>query len=246
MPPAALVLSRATARLLWADAPLRDVIGRALVLEGERVHVVGIAEDARATLSAPPPSVVYLPYWEQPPYRVSLVARSVMSAAALASSMRAAIWRVAPLAPIPTLRPLSDLEATAVAPQRYELTLLVLFASLALLLAAMGVYALVAHSVSRRRKELALRTTLGAHAPDLWRLVLGQALAPVASGVAVGLVAAMVVGRLLAALLFQVTPFSPMVLGPVALAVLGAAGAACLVPARRAIRADPWTALRAD
>jgi predicted permease len=246
MPPAALVLSRATARLLWADAPLPDVIGRALVLEGQRVHVVGIAEDARATLSAPPPSVVYLPYWEQPPYRVSLVARSVMSAAALASSMRAAIWRVAPLAPIPTLRPLSDLEATAVEPQRYELTLLVLFASLALLLAAMGVYALVAHSVSRRRKELAVRTTLGAHAPDLWRLVLGQALAPVASGVAVGLVASILVGRLLAALLFQVTPFSPMVLGPVALAVLGAAGAACLVPTRRAIRADPWTALRAD
>jgi ABC-type antimicrobial peptide transport system permease subunit len=189
---------------------------------------------------------VYQPYWEQPPGHVSLVARSVMSAAALASSIRAAVWRVAPLAPVPTLRPLSDLEATAVAPQRYELTLLVLFASLALLLAAMGVYALVAHSVARRRKELALRTTLGAHAADLWRLVLRQALAPVAGGVAVGLIAAVVVGQLLAAMLFQVAPSSPMVLGPVALAVLVAASAACVVPMRRAIRADPWEALRAD
>jgi ABC-type antimicrobial peptide transport system permease subunit len=153
---------------------------------------------------------------------------------------------VAPLAPVPTLRALSDLEATAVAPQRYELTLLVLFAVLALLLAAMGVYALVAHSVARRRKELALRTTLGASAADLWRLVLRQALAPVASGVAVGLIAAIVVGRLLTAMLFQVTPFSPIVLGPVALAVLVAAGAACLLPMRRAIRVDPWTALRAE
>jgi predicted permease len=246
LPPAALVLSRATARLLWADAPLPDLIGRTLVLEGERVHVVGIAEDARATLSAPPPSVVYLPYWEQPPSRVSLVARSVLSAAALAPSMRAAIWRVAPLAPIPTLRPLSDLEATAVGPQRYEFNLLLLFAGLALILASMGVYALVAHSVARQERELALRITLGADAAALWRLILRQALAPVVGGVVVGLTAAVVVGQLLAAMLFQVTPFSPMVLGPVALAVVAAAGAACVVPARRAIRTDPWTALRAD
>jgi predicted permease len=245
-PPGVLVLSRATARLLWADTPTRDLIGRALVIEGQTVHVIGIVADARAALDAAPPAVVYQPYWEQPPGHVSLVARSVMSAAALASSIRAAVWRVAPLAPVPTLRPLSDLEATAVAPQRYELTLLVLFASLALLLAAMGVYALVAHSVARRRKELALRTTLGAHAADLWRLVLRQALAPVAGGVAVGLIAAVVVGQLLAAMLFHVAPSSPMVLGPVALAVLVAASAACVVPMRRAIRADPWEALRAD
>jgi predicted lysophospholipase L1 biosynthesis ABC-type transport system permease subunit len=241
-----LVLSRATARLLWADTPPRDLIGRALVLEGQTVHVIGIAADARAALATAPPAVVYQPYWEEPPVRVSLVARSMMSAAALASSIRAAIWRVAPLAPVPTLRPLSDLEATAVAPQRYELTLLVLFASLALLLAAMGVYALVAHSVARRRKELALRTTLGAHAADLWRLVLRQALAPVAGGVAVGLVAAIVVGPRLAAKMFEVAPASPVVLIPVALAVLAAAGAACLVPTRRAIHADPWTTLRAE
>jgi predicted lysophospholipase L1 biosynthesis ABC-type transport system permease subunit len=241
-----VVLSQATARLLWADAPLRDLLDRALVLEGQAVHVVGIAADARAALSAPPPPVVYQPYWEETLSSVSVVARSAMPAAVLAAPIRAAIWRVAPLAPVPTLRALSDLEATAVAPQRYELTLLVLFAVLALLLAAMGVYALVAHSVARRRKELALRTTLGASAADLWRLVLRQALAPVASGVAVGLIAAIVVGRLLTAMLFQVTPFSPMVLGPVALAVLVAAGAACLLPMRRAIRVDPWTALRAE
>jgi predicted permease len=244
-PPGALVLSRAAARLLWADAPLRDLIGRALVLEGQKV-VVGIAEDARATLSAPPPAVVYLPYWEQPPFRVSLVARSAISAAALGPSMRAAIWRVAPLAPIPTLRPLTDLEMTAVGPQRYELNLLLLFACLALMLASMGVYALVAHSLARQKRELALRITLGASAPALWRLILREALAPVVGGVAVGLFAAAGAGRLLAAMLFQVAPFSPMVLGPVALAVLVAAGAACVVPTRRAIRADPWTALRAE
>jgi predicted permease len=245
-PPGVLVLSRTAARLLWVDTPPRDLVGRALVLEGQTVHVIGIAADARATLAEAPPAVVYQPYWEEPPTRVSLVARSAMSATALASSIRAAVWRVAPLAPVPTLGPLSDLEATAVAPQRYELTLLVLFAVLALLLAAMGVYALVAHSVARRRKELALRMTLGAHAANLWRLVLRQALAPVASGVVVGLVAAVGAGQLLAAMLFQVTPFSPMVLGPVALAVLVAASVACVVPARRAIRSDPWTALRAD
>ncbi len=245
-PPGAVVLSRATARLLWADQPLRDLVGRALVLESQTVHVVGIAEDARAALSAPPPPVVYQPYWEETLSSVSVVARSTMPVAVLAAPIRAAIWRVAPLAPIPTLRSLSDLEASAVESQRYEFTLLVIFAVLALLLAAMGVYALVAHCVDRRRRELALRMTVGASASDLWWLILRQSLAPVAIGVAVGLVAAVGAGQLLAAMLFQVTPFSPMVLGPVALAVIVAASVACVVPARRAIRADPWTALRAD
>jgi putative ABC transport system permease protein len=245
-PPGVVVLSRATAELLWPGAPLRELPGRALVFEGHTVHVVGIAADARATLVAAAPSMVYQPYWEQAPYRVSLVVRSAVDATTLAAPLRAAIWRVAPLAPIPTLRPLSDLEVTATASQRYQLTLLLLFAGLALLLAAMAVYALVAHSVARRRKELALRITMGARAADLWRLILRQALAPVVGGVGVGLLAALAGGRLLVALLFQVSPSSPLVLAPVALAVLVAAGAACFLSARRAVRADPWTALRAE
>lgn len=246
-PPGLIMLSRAAAQMLWPDAPLDSLLGRALLFNGQQtVRIIAVVADARTSLDAPAPPMVYQPYWEQTPYRVSLVVRGSTPFDRLAAPVRQAIWRVAPLAPIPTLRPLNDLEATAVAPQRYQLTLLLLFASLALLLAAMGVHALVAHSVARRRKELALRITMGASSADLWRLILRQALAPVVAGVAVGLVAALAAGRLLAALLFQVSPSTPVVLAPVALAVVVAAGAACLLPARRAIGADPWTALRVE
>ena len=245
--PSVVILSRSTARLLWPDTPLRDLIRRELFLQGHPVHVIGVAADARATLDAAPPAIVYTPYWTQTPYRVSVVVRSGGSfAAALAGPLRDAIWRAAPLAPIPKLRALDDLESAAVAPQRYLFTLLVVFASIALALAAMGVYALVAHSIARRRKELALRVTLGARSADLWGIILRQALAPVSWGIAAGVVAALAGGRLLTAFLFQVSASSPAVLLPVALGVLLAAGAACVLSARSGINAEPWSALRAE
>ena len=181
-----------------------------------------------------------------PPYSVSLVVRSTLPAAALAAPLRAAIWRVIPDAPIPRLRSLSDFKASVVAPQRYQLTLLLLFAGVALLLAAMGVYALVAHTVAGRRKELALRLAIGASRGDLWSLVLRQALAPVAGGVAAGLIAALWAGRLLASLLFEIHPADPTVLSAVGLIVLIAATGACVLPARRATRTDPTMALRGE
>jgi putative ABC transport system permease protein len=144
------------------------------------------------------------------------------------------------------LRPLSALKTTAVAPQRYQLTLLLLFAGLALLLAAMGVYALTAHNVASRRKELAIRISMGARSGNLWTLILRQALAPVTWGVAVGVVAALAAGRLLSSLLYEINPANPAVLAGVAAAVLLAAGAACLLPVRSATRTDPIAALRAE
>jgi putative ABC transport system permease protein len=241
-----VVLSRATARMLWPGEPPAALLGRALDFQNHTVRVVAVAADTRATLSAPAPAIAYVPYWEQTPYRISIVVRSATPVDRLAAPLRQAIWHAAPLAPIPALVPLGDLETTAVAPERYQLWLLMLFASIALLLAAMGVHALVAHSVARRRKELALRITLGAGGAGLWRLILRQALTPVVIGVLAGLLAALAGGHLVAAMLFEVQPSSPVVLVPVAFAVLGAAGAACLLPARRAIRADPWTALRTE
>jgi hypothetical protein len=102
--------------------------------------------------------------------------------------LRAAIWRLAPDAPIPALRPLSALKDAAVAPQRYQFTLLLLSAGIALLLAATGLYALVAHSVTQRRKEMAIRIAPWARAgANLYGLVLSQALAPVVAGAGAGL-----------------------------------------------------------
>ena len=104
---------------------------------------------------------------------------------------------MAPNAPVPDIEPLGSLRAAATAPQRYQFTLLMTFAGLALLLAAIGVYALVAHSVAQRRKELAIRLALGAPAGAITGLIAGQALAPVGLGALAGLAAAGAAGRLL-------------------------------------------------
>ena len=131
-----------------------------------RPTVVGVAADALdGSLTSAPPAVVYRPYWDYPSSSVSVVVRSTLPASALAAPLRAAIWKLAPDAPIPQLRPLSALRAEAVAPQRYQLTLLLLFAGIALLLAATGVDALVAHSVTQRRKELAIASPWGRAVP---------------------------------------------------------------------------------
>jgi putative ABC transport system permease protein len=244
----AVVISHATAQMLWPGVPARDVVGRKMRFNGQTTPVVvGVAADARdGSLTTAPPSVVYQPYWEQPPYEVSLVVRSALPVTSLAAPLRAAVWRLAAEAPIPSLQPLSFLRATAVAPQRYQLTLLLLFAGLALLLGAMGVYALTAHNVARRRKELAIRISLGARGGDIWALILREALAPVMWGVGVGVAAALVSGRLISSLLYDIKPANPAVLAAVASAVLLAAGAACLLPVRSATRTDPIAALRAE
>jgi predicted lysophospholipase L1 biosynthesis ABC-type transport system permease subunit len=242
-----VMISRATAHALWPGDNPRDVVGRKIMVNERPRIIVGVTADALdGALTATAPSVVYEPYWEYPPYSLSLVVRSTLPAASLAGPLRAAIWKLAPDAPIPELRSLDDFKATVVAPQRYQLSLLLLFAGLALLLAAMGVYALVAHEVAGRRKELALRIAIGARRGHLWLLILRQALAPVVWGVLAGLVAALATGRVLESLLFEIAPTNPLVLTAVASVVLLAAAAACVLPARRATRTDPTSALRSE
>jgi ABC-type antimicrobial peptide transport system permease subunit len=165
---------------------------------------------------------------------------------AIAGPLRAAVWTLAPNAPIPEIEPLGSLRAAATAPQRYQFTLLMTFAALALLLAAIGVYALVAHSVAQRRKELAIRLALGAPASAIRGLIARQALAPVAAGALVGLAAALAGGRVLQSLLYGVGTHDPVALSVAVGVVLFAAVLACVLPARRATRVDPNAALRAE
>ena len=242
-----VVVSLTTVHLLWPGLSPEQALGRAILFNGQTEPIIiGVAADSRTSLTAATPAVTYQPYWTQPPYHFSLVVRSGLPASALAAPLRAAIWKIAPNAPVPTVKPLSDLESDAVAPQRYQLTLLLLFAGLALLLAALGVYALVAHSVTRRSKELAIRIALGAGRGSIWSLIVRQALAPVLAGTMAGLLGDLAAGRVLAGFLFQTAPSSPGVLAAAALAMLLAALAACLAPARRATRVDPLVALRTE
>lgn len=244
-----VIVSRAAVIALWPElvkTPARAV-GRGFAIDGQPAQILAVAGDVRASLKTQPPSVIYSPIVGGFPLgSVELVVRTSLPAAVLDAALRRAIAGVAPLAPVPKIRPLAALTSAAVAPQQYQLTLLLLFALVALILAAIGVYALVSHSVTQRSKEMAIRMTMGAGGGDIWGLVVRQALAPVIAGVVAGLIAALLAGRLLASLLFNVSPASPPVLGVVAAAVMAAAVLACLWPARRATRTDPLTALRAE
>lgn len=246
---AALVISAASARLLWPDRDPRLAVGQPLITSGTTWNIIGVADDVRASLTKAAPAIVYEDYWGEAgwvPYRVSLVVRTTLPVSALAAPLRAAIWKLAPNAPIPKLRGLNDLTAAAVAPQRYQLTLLLSFAGLALFLAALGVYALVTNSVARRAKELAIRISLGASGGAIWNAVVREALLPVAAGLAAGMVAALFAGKWLAPLLFRTSSANPAVLATVFVCVALAGILACLGPARRAVKTDPLLALRAE
>src|SRR5215831_316505 len=243
-----IVISAAAVRALWPeDADARAAVGRVIVDGDTRFNIVGVAADVRTRLTEPAPPVGYTGYWGTiPPYSGSLVVRSSLPVGSLSEPLRQAIGKLAPSAPISNLQALDQLEANAVAPQRYQLTLLLLFAGLALFLAALGVYALVAHSVARRSKELAIRISLGADARTIWSGVMRQALIPVIAGLGSGLTTAVLTGPLLRSLLFHVSPTNLAVLVAAVATVGIAAVCACLGPAYRATRTDPLRALRAE
>jgi predicted lysophospholipase L1 biosynthesis ABC-type transport system permease subunit len=240
----AIVVSAAAVRALWPeDADARAAVGRV----SEIGNVIGVAADVRTRLTESAPPVGYVADWGAvPPYSGSLVVRSSLPVGSLAGPLRQAIRKLAPAAAISNLQALDQLKANAVAPQRYQLTLLLLFAGLALFLVALGVYALVAHSVARRSKELAIRISLGADAGTIWSAVMRQALIPVIAGLGSGLIIAVLAGRLLGSLLFHVNPTNPVVLVAAVVTVGIAAFCACLGPAYRASRTDPLLSLRAD
>ena len=240
----AIVISAAAVRALWPeDADLRAAVGR-VIANG---NIVGVAADVRTRLTEPAPPVGYVGYWGAiPPFSGSLVVRSSLPVGSLAGPLRQAIGRLAPAATMSNLQALDQLKANAVAPQRYQLTLLLLFGGLALFLAALGVYALVAHSVAHRSKELAIRISLGASAGTIWGAVMRRALIPVIAGLGSGLATALLTGPLLRSLLFHVNPTNAAVLVAAVATVGIAAFCACLGPAYRASRTDPLLALHAD
>jgi len=242
-----VIISEATARLIWPGRDPRSLVGQPIAFNGLTPTIVGVAADALdGTLTSAAPAVVYQPYWNWDPGAFSLVLRAALPLSAIATPLRQAVWKLAPNAAIPEIEPLGSLRAAATAPQRYQFTLLMTFAGLALLLAAIGVYALVAHSVAQRKKELAIRLALGAPAGAIRGLIAGQALAPVGLGALAGLAAALAGGRLLRSLLYGVGAHDPVSLGAAAGVVLLAAALACLLPAWRATRVDPVLAMRAD
>jgi putative ABC transport system permease protein len=239
-----IVLSEGAANELW---PGENPIGKQVHAGSDSTYeVVGIVPDVRTSgLERPGSAVAYKPYWEMGLSAATMLIRTSGDPASLAAAARAALRDVGPTAAVSRIRTMDDVISGAVAERRFELILVGLFAVTALLTATIGIYGIISHSLSRRTNEIGIRMALGAQPADVHALVFSEMLRPVIVGLAAGLGAAVLVGRLISGLLFEVQPSDATVLLAVTLLLAIVAAAACVVPARRATRIDSADALRA-
>jgi macrolide transport system ATP-binding/permease protein len=187
---------------------------------------------------------VYFSLYQHPAPMASILVKTSGDAPAAAAAIRDAVRAADPNLPLYDMQPMEALLAKSLAPRRFVMRLVGLFAASALLLAALGLYGVLACAVTERTREIGIRIALGAGRGALMRLVVGQGLRLAAAGVAIGIVAAMLLGRLIESQLFEVRPFDPLTIAATVCALMAAALLASWLPARRAMRADPAVTLR--
>jgi ABC-type antimicrobial peptide transport system permease subunit len=223
-----------------------DPIGRRINL-GEWVTIVGVVSDVRRqSLDAVPKPAVYLPYQQFVLPYMSVVVRTDAPPAAVASAVKTAVRAIDPDLPVETVRSIEDIIETSTGQPRFRATILLVFAALALLLSAVGVYGLISFSVSQRTAEMGVRMALGASPGQVGALVMRQGVRLAASGVVLGLALAAAIGRVIAGLLFETSATDPRLYAALGTLLLTIAALACYVPARRAMRVDPMRALRSE
>ncbi len=238
-----VVLSERLAGILW---PGQNAVGRQIVDGGKPREVIGVAGDVSVAPDKPPVSMVYRPYWDWPAPHMFLVGRTAGDPLSIAGGMRAALKNVDSDVPLTRIRSMQEVLADSAAQQHFQMLLVALFAATALLLASLGIYGVVSYTVARRTNEVGIRMALGAGAGSVYRMVLRQAMIPIVLGLSAGLAGSIAAGRVLAKLLYEISPGDPAILGGVAL-LLGLVGlAACTVPAWRATRVNPLEALRCE
>ncbi|MGD9905109.1 MAG: ABC transporter permease [Vicinamibacterales bacterium] len=246
---AAVVVSESVARRFFAG---EDPIGKRIYLGApdNRVvpdaAIVGVVVDVKQRgLDEEGAEAVYAPHrgvrWAQ---NMTLAIRTAGDPRGLAAPVRTRLRALDPRVPLTRLQTMDDIVARALAPTRSSMTLVSVFAGVALVLAVVGVFGVVSYAVAQQRGDLAVRLALGATASAVLRLVLGRGLVPVAIGAAVGLGGAVAMAPLIGSLLFGVAPTDPLTLGAATVVLLGTAAVAVALPARRATTVDPVEVLR--
>ena len=244
------VVSESMAKALW---PARDAIGQCMRLNADTMPcttVIGVAEDAvQQSITDTERLLYYMPDEQPPPIRPGgriLVRLSGRNASASIERVRAAMQRVMPSPAYVTVSPLEGIVDNQRRSWTLGATMFVAFGGLALLVAAIGLYGVIAYNVAQRLHELGVRIALGAQSRDIVRLVVTQGISFAAAGVAIGLAAALIAARWMQPLLFEESARDPLVFSAVGLLIGIVALLASAAPALRATRADPNTALRSD
>jgi len=233
--------------------PHEDPIGVRICWAGDVgpprwMTVIGVAGDVKHSgLNQPTDPAVYTPFsqnderWRR---FMSLAIRARDASPGLVAEVKKQIWSLDAQIPVDDVRPMDELIAMSVAQQRFNMLLLGLFAALALILAAVGIYGAMAYAANQRTHEIGIRTALGAQRRDVLRLVMKDGAKIALFGIASGIAGALALTRLMASLLFEVKPTDPATFAGVAILLAFVALAACYIPARRAMGVDPMVALR--
>jgi putative ABC transport system permease protein len=246
--PSVAVISETMARRLW---PNEDPIGKrikpgSLQSKEPWIEIVGIVNDVKQfQLNAEPKVQMYLPHsqfeWFIPRH---LVVKTDVNPLSIASTVRKTVWEIDRDQPVSNIHTMEDVLSESVTKQRFTMILLAVFAGLALVLAAVGIYGVMSYSISQRTHEIGIRMALGASTVDVLKLAMGQGLRLVLIGLGFGLVAALLLTRAMTSLLFGVRPTDPVTFVAVSAVLISVTLLASYVPARRATKVDPLIALR--
>ena len=236
------VVNEALARHFW---PAEDPIGKQFPPPRGNMTVVGVVGDTRHDgLSHDTEAEFYVPYLQSPGDSMQLAVRTVADPDSIVSAVRAQVRDVDPGQPLYHVATLQQVLSESLAPRRFNLLLLGIFAGIALALAAVGIYGVMAFSVTQRTHEIGIRMALGAERRNVLRLIVGQGLRLTVIGVALGVAGAWALTSFLASFLFGVAPRDPATFVLVSLVLVAVSILACYIPARRATKVDPMVALR--
>ena len=247
--PKVIVINQALANLYWSKG---DALGKRITFDdhpkdSDWLTIVGIVGDVK---DKPESTNTHPAFWwsalQTPFSQMSVVVRANADSQALTQAVGAAVHRIDPSLAVAEVQWMGEVADATVATPRFAFVLVGIFAGLAILLAAIGTYGVIAYSVSRRTPEFGLRMALGAQRMDVLLLVLRQAAVLTLSGAVLGMVFALLVGHVLKSMIYDVNPSDPLIFSAAGVFVIAMALAACCLPARKATKTDPMIALRAE
>jgi putative ABC transport system permease protein len=244
--PRVVIINEALAQRFWPD---EEAIGKRLGFRAKEPQiwheVVGIVGNVKhRRLDAVPKPELYFPYSQYPGTFMTLVARTASDPINAIPAIRNQVLALDADQPVFDIKTMSERMSKSIAVSRFIMLMLGAFAALSTLLAAVGIYGLMAYAVAQRTHEIGVRMALGAEASDVVKLVLGQGLKLVVAGMGLGVAGALALTRLMQSLLFNLSPTDPLTFTVISAILAGVALAACFVPARRATKVDPMVALR--